>query len=481
MAQAYELLIVIEDGIRIAQGCFSVDRLVVRIDGNPRRTAGKAGVPARIPLHRRACIVASDCVEASEHCLGRDLLLLVDVLVPGVDFLEVPAVGERVEGRVRHAELFALVDVGRALLHVQASREHLGGEHAPLGAVVAEHRNAARLVVIVEVERVPGLALKLQLPLVEDGADIRHLRFARRPLVDDAALAVFRADVLKLEDHAEFLAVAAGVLLGLVDRDARCLADGQQVVMREHAIVHFLQVLVDARPVADVRREVAVAVCLEGAVWEGLVFGDHRDDIHAEAVDALLAPPGHHVEDGIAHLRVLPVEVRLLLGEAVQVVLVRRCIVLPGRAAEVRLPVVRLFSASAVLPDVEVAVGIRAGLAALDEPGVLVGRVVDDKVHDELDARFMCRLQQGVKVCHRAEVLHDGAVVGDVVAVVVVGRLVDRGEPDDIDAELLEIRDAARDARQVADAVAVRILETARINLIDDGLFPPGLLFFCHM
>lgn len=226
MAQAYELLIVIEDGIRIAQGCFSVDRLVVRIDGNPRRTAGKAGVPARIPLHRRACIVASDCVEASEHCLGRDLLLLVDVLVPGVDFLEVPAVGERVEGRVRHAELFALVDVGRALLHVQASREHLGGEHAPLGAVVAEHRNAARLVVIVEVERVPGLALKLQLPLVEDGADIRHLRFARRPLVDDAALAVFRADVLKLEDHAEFLAVAAGVLLGLVDRDARCLADG---------------------------------------------------------------------------------------------------------------------------------------------------------------------------------------------------------------------------------------------------------------
>ena len=93
----------------------------------------------------------------------------------------------------------------------------------------------------------------------------------------------------------------------------------------------------------------------------------------------------------------------------------------------------------------------------------------------------MCRLQQRVEVGHRAEVLHDGAVVGDVVAVVVVGRLVDRGEPDDIDAELLEIRDAARDARQVADAVAVRILETARINLIDDGLFPPGLLFFCHM
>ena len=111
---------------------------------------------------------------------------------------------------------------------------------------------------------------------------------------------------------------------------------------------------------------------------------------------------------------------------------------------------------------------------------MLVGRVVDNEVHDELDAGFMCRIEKRVEVRHRAEVLHDGAVVGDVIAIVVVGGLVDRGEPDDVDAELLEIRDAARDTRQVADAIAVRILEAARIDLIDDGLFPPGLLFFCH-
>ena len=182
----------------------------------------------------------------------------------------------------------------------------------------------------------------------------------------------------------------------------------------------------DARPVADVRREVAVAVCLEGTVREGLVLGNHRDDIHAETVDALLAPPGHHVEDGIAHLRVLPVEVRLLLGEAVQVVLVRRRIVLPGRAAEVRLPVVRFLAVSSVLPDVEVAVRVRAGLATLDEPGVLVRRVVDDEVHEDVHITLFCLCNQLLHVLHRAEARVDVVIIRNIIAVVIVWRAVDR-------------------------------------------------------
>ena len=61
-------------------------------------------------------------------------------------------------------------------------------------------------------------------------ADICEFWLARRPFRDDATAPVAAIDVLELEDHAELLAVTACVFLCFVNRDAGCLADGQQVV-----------------------------------------------------------------------------------------------------------------------------------------------------------------------------------------------------------------------------------------------------------
>ena len=338
--------------------------------------------------------------------------------------------------RIRHAEFLALIDVGRALHHVEAGREHLGRADAVLGRVVAEHRDASWLVVVVPVERVPGAPFELGLPFVEDGADVCELWLARCPFFDDAAFAVLTADVFELENHAEFFAVAARVFFRLINRDAGCFADGQQVVFREHALVHFLQEFMDARAADAVWGEIAVAVGFHGAVREALVFRNHADDVHAEAVDALVAPECHEVVDLVADFWVLPVEIDLFFREEMEVILTSCFVILPRRAREARFPVVWLFAVLAVAPDVVVAIGIRARLAALDEPGMFVGRVVDDEVHDNLDAGFVCGREQRIKILHRAEILHDGAVVGDVVAVVIVWRGVDGREPDDIDAEL---------------------------------------------
>ena len=43
-----------------------------------------------------------------------------------------------------------------------------------------------------------------------------------------------------------------------------------------------------------------------------------------------------------------------------------------------------------------------------------------------------------------------------------------------VDAELDEVIQALADARQVADAVAVAVLERARIDLVDYAALPPG-------
>ena len=126
-------------------------------------------------------------------------------------------------------------------------------------------------------------------------------------------------------------------------------------------------------------------------------------------------------------------------------------------------------------PDVVVAVGIVFGFAALDEPAVLVAGVVDDEVDDEAHVALLDAGEHGVEVGHGAELFHHLAVVADVVAVVGVGRVEVRAEPDDVDAEVLQVVELGGDAGQVADAVAVRVLEGAGVDLVDDGLLPPFL------
>ena len=66
-------------------------------------------------------------------------------------------------------------------------------------------------------------------------------------------------------------------------------------------------------------------------------------------------------------------------------------------------------------------------------------------------------------------------VVGDVVAEVDLRRGIEGREPDGVDAQVLQVVEPLGDAVQVADAVAVRVLKAARVNLVDDGVLPPVL------
>src|ERR1039458_3004021 len=124
-------------------------------------------------------------------------------------------------------------------------------------------------------------------------------------------------------------------------------------------------------------------------------------------------------------------------------------------------------------PNVVVAVGIVPGTPAFNKPFMLVRAVVDNQVDDQAHVTPFDAREHGVEVGHSAELGHDLAIVADVVAVVGVGRIEVRTEPDHGDAQSLQEVELAGDARQVPDAVAVRVLERARIDLIDHSLFPP--------
>ena len=105
------------------------------------------------------------------------------------------------------------------------------------------------------------------------------------------------------------------------------------------------------------------------------------------------------------------------------------------------------------------------------EPGVLVGRVVHDQVHDDLQAALVRFGKQLVHIGHRAEQRVDVLVVGDVV----LRGPVHRGQPQHVHAKVGKIVEAAGDALQIADAVAIGILEGTGIDLVDHRVGPPWI------
>ncbi len=99
--------------------------------------------------------------------------------------------------------------------------------------------------------------------------------------------------------------------------------------------------------------------------------------------------------------------------------------------------------------------------------------MVDDEVHHDLHSTLVRRLRQVVEVGQAAEERVDILVVADVVAVVVLGRAVDRAEPEYIDTETGQVVELRDDALNVADAVAIGVREATWVDLVDDSTLPP--------
>jgi hypothetical protein len=203
------------------------------------------------------------------------------------------------------------------------------------------------------------------------------------------------------------------------------------------------------------------------------------EHVEPEAGDRAVEPEAHHVEARGADRRVVPVEVRLLGKERVQVVLAGLLVEGPCRTTEIRAPVVGgPPPARRIPPHVPVAARVVTTRPRSLEPRVQVRRVVQDQVEDHADTAAAGRLDEQLEVLHRPERRVDGAVVGDVVADVAAGRDVDRREPEALDAQrpvraVVEVVEPLDDPPQIADAVAVGVAEAAWIDVVDRPRPPP--------
>src|SRR5438045_2899709 len=100
--------------------------------------------------------------------------------------------------------------------------------------------------------------------------------------------------------------------------------------------------------------------------------------------------------------------------------------------------------------------------------------MVRDEIEQHADAERMRGGEQRVELLERPKQGGDASIVRDVVAEVGHRGGKDRRDPDGNDAELNKVRQAASNAKQIADAVLAAILKRPRIYLINDGALPPG-------
>ncbi len=204
---------------------------------------------------------------------------------------------------------------------------------------------------------------------------------------------------------------------------------------------------------------------------------DEGNGVHAKAGHAELDPEAHDLQNFSLYVRVGRVEIRLKFVEAMKVVLAGDWIPRPGLLLHTWKdhPLVRARR-SLPGPDIPIAITAVRVAAGLLEPGMLVRRVIDDEVDEHTNAALLRRMCEFDEITERAIARIDIVVIADVVAVVLLGRRLERHEPDRRDTEPAEVVEATHQPLEIADTIAVGVHERRDRQAIDDRVLVPEIV-----
>jgi hypothetical protein len=199
------------------------------------------------------------------------------------------------------------------------------------------------------------------------------------------------------------------------------------------------------------------------------------DRVEPQPVDPGVEPELDGLDDGVVHPRVVEVEVRLVVVEAVPEIGVGDRVPGPVRGLDILEDDPRFaVLVGGVGPDIKVTIDAAGpGAPGALEPGVLVRGVVGDHLGDDLEAAAMGLADEAAHVAQRPVGGVHAVVVGDVVAVVAQRRGEEGQHPDGRHAQILNVIEALGQAPEVPDAVGVAVHKRADMHLIDDGVLVP--------
>jgi hypothetical protein len=99
---------------------------------------------------------------------------------------------------------------------------------------------------------------------------------------------------------------------------------------------------------------------------------------------------------------------------------------------------------------------------------MLIGRVVDDEIDEHADAALLGAVSEFDEIADRSKSRIDCVVIGDVIAVILARRFLERHQPDRRDAETMQIVEAPHEALEIANAVGVGVHVSGDRQAIDD-------------
>ena len=422
----------VQQGRGLARLRLDVDRLVAvdrvhdRRQVQPLRVGvGEPGVALGLPLHGRAYAVAIAEIDVVAHA---DLIAVID---------------ERRSGHRQEQTVHQL-----DLVHVIVEQRC----QAPAYAEVEPRARVGRVCLVHVVALLAGHHLQRELVVIaqEDGplAGLRNVRRLRHDLGDGIAV---------------FL------------RDGRVHARHQRKVICHMAFVGVAEVFAHVfgplvglgqKKLAGVVLVDQCADLLDDRVRLGKIFivgsvalDEVRNRVQPETVDAHVQPEAHDLENGLEHPGIVEVEIRLVAEKAVPVELLRELVPGPVRLLGVgendASPGVK---ARVIGPDVIVALVGSLGRAPRRlEPRMLVGGVVDDQLGDDAQAPAVRFADELAKVRPRPVRRRDVVIIGDVVAVVLHRRRIERQQPHRVDAQIANVVELFGEPCDVADAVVIGV------------------------
>ena len=317
---------------------------------------------------------------------------------------------------------------------------------------------------VIPEQAVPAFFVKRVLPFRQTFFQLHKGKGRQVPLF--LPLLLVQTDVLELKHHREFASVGVAVFLRDLRRRSPGFTDCDEVSFLECLPAQFTQKLVE---LGAVIRDPQIRL-----------FCDLVDHIQTESAHASVHPPEDHVIDFSPYLRVLPVQVRLLGSELMEIILLYFRHPLPRRTAEHCLHVIRINSFLAIPPHIIIMIRIIPALLCLLEPPVFIGSVVEHQVHDDADLTLPSLSDQFIHILKRPEHGINVLIIRNIIPIVILRRAVHRRDPHRVDPQVSQIVKPPYDPPDIPDAVPVRVLEALRINLVYDCVFPPFFILICH-
>src|SRR4029077_2679150 len=200
-----------------------------------------------------------------------------------------------------------------------------------------------------------------------------------------------------------------------------------------------------------------------------------RNRIQTKTVDAEVEPEIKRLECGRLHFRVVVVEIRLMIKEAVPVV---------GFCDWIVCPVTHLiiFENDACLtvfgrvirPDVKVSPWIAFGSAPrLLKPDMLIACVIEHQLGNNPQARIVSRVQKLFKILQRAVRRINRIVIRNIISIIPQRRRIKGQKPDRRYAQIFQVVQLTEKPLKIANTIMVRVTERLDMKLIDNCLFEP--------